>query len=291
IIKLNKFFDYCFTFPQYLLPQHGLTSLVYRFTRIKIKWIKNLQIRIFIKIFKVDMNEALKENSASFITFNDFFTRQLKPNVREWNEDQTTILSPVDGAVSQLGLIDSQKIIQAKGKSFSLSQLVAHDKALTKKFISGTFSTLYLSPRDYHRIHMPMTGKLLKTIYVPGKLFSVNNSAVRNIDNLFAKNERFISIFESEIGQYALIMIGALFVGSMSTVFTGQITPSKDRRIITTDYTSEESIILKKGEEFGLFNMGSTVILLFEQQKMKWSKELSTDISIRTGQIVGELVA
>ena len=280
--------DYIKVLPQYCLPKHSLSRIVYKLTRIKNKFWKNFLINNFIRLFNVDMTEALSPTANEYKSFNDFFTRGLKENARNFQLDPNNILSPVDGAISQIGEIhNSDHIIQAKGKHFRLETLLADDPDSSKYFINGSFATLYLSPRDYHRIHMPVTGKLIKSTYVPGDLFAVNHATTRTVNGLFARNERFISIFETELGLMAQIMVGAIFVGSMETVWLGQITPAKKRKIETHHYEKKE-IILKQGEQFGHFNMGSTVILLFEKDKMKWLEEMKAGDAIQVGQKLGK---
>lgn len=281
-----RLFDYLKAFPLYCLPQHGLTSIVYKLTRVENKTWKNNLIKIFIKLFKVDMQQAIWKNAEDYSSFNAFFTRQLNPDARKWQKGHNNILSPVDGAVSQIGKINKDKVIQAKGLDYSLNRLLANDQEAVERFQDGNFTTLYLSPKDYHRIHMPISGKLIKTIFIPGDLFSVNNASVRTINNLFARNERFISLFETNIGLVAQIMVGAMFVGSMETVFAGQITPTKHREILIKDY-QETPKTLNQAEEFGHFNMGSTVILLFEKNKITWSETLKENAPIQVGQLIG----
>ncbi len=235
------------------------------------------------------MSQAIWPSEEDYSTFNAFFTRHLKPDARSLKKDKSVILSPVDGAVSQIGIINSDKLIQAKGIDYSLTQLLANDVEAVKTFHDGNFTTLYLSPRDYHRIHMPVRGKLIKTIFVPGDLFPVNSASVRTVDQLFARNERFISLFETELGLVAQIMVGATFVGSMETVFAGQITPTKHREISIKEYEEEEKTIqLNQAEEFGHFNMGSTVILLFEKDKITWEEKLKENDPIQVGQVIGK---
>lgn len=284
---ITRLLDYIKALPLYFLPQHGLTAAVYKLTRIEKKAWKNFLIKVFIKLFKVDMEQAIWPTEKDYSCFNAFFTRHLKPDARNWQIDKNTILSPVDGAVSQIGKINKDKLIQAKGFDYSLKRLLADDKKAIERFKDGSFTTLYLSPRDYHRIHMPISGKLIKTIFVPGKLFSVNNASVRTIDQLFARNERFISLFETELGLMAQIMVGAMFVGSMETVFAGQITPAEQREIQIKNY-EENSPTLNQAEEFGHFNMGSTVILLFEKDKITWLEELKEDKPIQVGEIMAK---
>lgn len=284
---ITRLLDYIKALPLYCLPQHGLTAIVYKLTRIENKTWKNNLIRIFIKLFKVDMQQAIWSSEEDYSCFNAFFTRHLKPGARNWKKDEKNILSPVDGAVSQIGKINNHKLIQAKGFDYSLKRLLANDEEAIKHFKNGCFTTLYLSPKDYHRIHMPVSGKLIRSIFVPGDLFSVNSASVRTIDQLFARNERFISLFETELGLMAQIMVGAMFVGSMETVFAGQITPTQHREISIKEY-EEESISLEQAEEFGHFNMGSTVILLFEKDKISWAEGLKENNPIQFGQIIAQ---
>lgn len=273
--------------PQYLLPQHTLTALMYRLTRIQHPYWKNIIINAFIRSFNVDMAEACFPVADDYQSFNDFFTRKLKAGARHWHNNTQHILSPVDGAVSELGEIKNETVFQAKGKLYSLSQLLANDLPTAKRFRHGCFATLYLSPRDYHRIHMPLTGHLLQTRYIPGKLFAVNNSTVRTINALFARNERLVSLFKTDAGHMALIMVGAFFVGSMETIFAGEITPRRHRELETIDYANQ-NITLKQGSEFGHFNMGSTVILLFEENRMDWLSEFCSGTTIQVGQQLGQ---
>lgn len=281
--------DYLKVWPQYLLPQHFLTGIVYCLTRIQFKPWKNLLIKVIVNLYNVDLTQAIREKAEDYSSFNDFFTRYLKEEARNWKLDKKSILSPVDGAISQIGKLEGNDIIQAKGKTYTLDQLLAKDSDSINKLSDGIFTTLYLSPRDYHRIHMPVTGKLIKSIYVPGDLFAVNNVTVRNVDNLFARNERFISIFETELGLMAQIMVGAIFVGSMETVWLGQITPAKKRKLAIKEY-KDEPITLEQGKEFGHFNMGSTVILIFEKDSMNWLENLNAGDAIEVGQELGKVI-
>ena len=274
-----------FTFLRFL-PKHGLSNLIYHLSRIKLKLFKNFIINIFIKIYNVDMDEAEYENIQDYESFNDFFTRNLKKNVRKWTLDSRFILSPVDGQISQIGDIDNNDLIQAKNYKYSLDGLLGAEKDLAYEFKNGSFVTLYLSPRDYHRIHMPITGRLIKSIYVPGNLYPVNKSSVENVKRLFSRNERLISIFETKLGLMAQIMIGAIFVGSMETVWAGEIKSTNKDKILMNEYL-RESIKLNQGEEFGHFNMGSTVILLFQKDKVLWGRDIKNDTLINVGQILG----
>jgi len=273
--------------PQYFIPQHFLTSLVYRLTRCETPWFKNFIIKQFIKVFKVDMLLAQNPDPESYTSFNTFFTRELAPEARPIASGEHDIICPVDGTISQICNIENDTIIQAKGKSYTLKHLLLEDELVTM-FSGGTFATLYLAPKDYHRIHMPMLGKLNRMIYVPGKLFAVNAHTARAVNAVFAKNERVINIFNTDIGPMAMIMVGALFVGSMETVWAGQITPAKDKIIIDTQF-SDNDIKLEQGQEMGRFNMGSTVILLFPKNVMHWSTKMVADKTIVMGEKIAQV--
>ncbi len=284
----SRVMDCIKVWPQYLIPQHSLSKLMYWLTRIQFKPWKNQLIKQVVNHYNVELNQAERECAEEYVSFNDFFTRHLKQSARTWNLNKSSILSPVDGAISQIGKLDANDIIQAKGKTYTLDTLLANDTDSIAKLSNGYFTTLYLSPRDYHRIHMPVRGKLIKSIYVPGDLFAVNNATVRNVDNLFARNERFISIFETDLGLMAQIMVGAIFVGSMETVWLGQITPPYTRQLIIKEY-KDKPVILEQGQEFGHFNMGSTVILMFEKDKLNWLDKFKAGDAIEVGQELGKV--
>jgi len=282
-----SFWDKLKVLPQYFIPQHFLTSLVYKITRCETPWFKNNLIKLFISIFDVDMSLALNPDPESYSSFNTFFTRGLSPEARPITLDEKIILSPVDGAISQIGNIQNNTIIQAKGKSYILKDLLVEDE-LVSMFSGGTFATLYLSPKDYHRIHMPMSGQLSRMIYVPGKLFAVNSHTLRVVDAVFARNERVINIFNTDIGPIAIVMVGALNVGSMETVWAGQITPARDKIISDTQY-SDDDVKLEQGQEMGRFNMGSSVILLFPKGVMQWTDGMVADKVIVMGENIGSV--
>ncbi|RKZ46672.1 MAG: phosphatidylserine decarboxylase [Gammaproteobacteria bacterium] len=286
--KAASWLDKLRVLPQYFIPQHFISSLVYRITRCETPWFKNVLIKLFISVFDVDMSLANNPDPESYSSFNTFFTRELSAEVRPISLDEKTILSPVDGAISQVGGIDNDTIIQAKGKSYTLKDLLVEDDLVTM-FTGGTFATLYLSPKDYHRIHMPVSGQLNRMIYVPGKLFAVNSHTVRVVDSVFARNERVINIFNTDIGPMAMVLVGALNVGSMETVWAGQITPAKDRVIDDKQY-SEGDVQLQQGQEMGRFNMGSTVILLFPKDVMQWSDEIVAEKTIIVGEGIGSVI-
>ncbi len=281
-----KFKDACFIVTQHALPQHFLSRVMHFFTRIRISWWKNLQIQGVIKIYGVDLSEAVESNPKTYLSFNQFFTRALKQTARPIANDPRAIVSPADGAVSQLGLIDDSAIFQAKGKTFSVVDLLGGDPDRAQPFIGGNFTTIYLSPKDYHRLHMPLDGKLREMIHIPGRLFSVSPTTTENILNLFARNERVVALFETEVGPMALVLVGAIFVSSIETVWHGVVTPPSAKNVQNWDYR-DQGIVLKKGEEMGRFNMGSTIIVLFPKDRMNWSEELRANSSVLMGQLLG----
>lgn len=278
-------------FSQYIWPQHKLTHLMYRATRITWKPWKNWQMRWFVRKYDVNMNEAQQPILEEFSHFNAFFTRELKPQARPVDASMNALISPVDGRVSQIGTIVEDQLYQAKGTSFSLDTLLGGDANRAKPFHGGNFATLYLSPRDYHRIHMPMDGRLTQMVYVPGRLFSVSPRTTRTVPALFARNERVVCLFETAHGPLAVVLVGAMFVASMETVWEGVITPRHKRGIEIWDYTSARTrnIELRKGDELGRFNMGSTVILALAENTVAWPKDLDADSPVKMGQRLGTL--
>lgn len=254
--------DRVLTVPQYLLPQHTLSVMMHRLTQSQVGWFKNAFIRFICWWFKVDLDEAASPHLQDYRSFNAFFTRPLRTGIRPIAEGDEVVVSPVDGAISQLGPIADGRIIQAKGREYTVEELVGGDKALASQFNHGQFATIYLSPRDYHRIHMPLTGSLTLMRYVPGKLFSVNPRTARAVPRLFARNERVVTVFETDLGPVVQVLVGAIFVGSMETVWVGQITPAYGDAVREWRYAGEQAVRLTKGMEMGRFNMGSTVILL-----------------------------
>ncbi len=245
---------------QSLLPQHLFSSLVYRLMRVETRWFKNLQIRIISALVGVDWSEAESPDPKSFRHFNAFFTRSLKKDARPIDNDERALVSPCDGRISERGNIDGEQLFQAKGRSFTLAELLADDPQCSQ-WLNGYFYTIYLSPRDYHRVHMPLAGTLQRMIHVPGRLFSVAPYTVRHVPRLFARNERVISVFDTAIGPVAQVLVGAMLVSSMETVWAGEITPSTSRTIQTSHY-GDRPLCLARGAEMGRFNMGSTVILV-----------------------------
>ncbi len=288
----NPIFGRIFALIQYLLPHHLLSKIMYLITRSEWKPFKDIIIRNVINIYDVDMEQAADPDPTHYRSFNDFFTRALRPDARPIAEAKDALISPVDGAVSQAGQISAGRIFQAKGHDFSLDELLGGDEKHTQAFTDGSFVTIYLSPRDYHRIHMPITGTLKKMTHVPGRLFSVNPATTRNIPGLFSRNERVISIFDTDAGPMALIMVGAIFVSSMDTVWAGTITPSS-RRPTNWEYgrRNTAAIKLKRGDEMGRFNMGSTVILLFGKDAVELATELQPETKLQMGQQIGSITS
>ena len=278
--------DNLFVLLQYLLPQHPISRLVHWFVRLRVQWLKNLVGRWFIGHFKVNMTEAVEEDITAYSDFNSFFTRALKPDVRPLAADANAVLSPVDGAVSQAGKIDGDAIFQAKGHSYSLNTLLGNADSWSDKFQNGLFATLYLSPRDYHRIHMPLTATLEHVIHVPGRLFSVNPVTTRKVPGLFARNERVACLFNTEHGPMGMVLVGAINVASIETVWQGVITPPAGKRVQSWDY-HDKKVILNAGEEMGRFNMGSTVILLFGPEQVEWVDSVKAEAPVRMGELIG----
>ncbi|HEU4623127.1 MAG TPA: archaetidylserine decarboxylase [Steroidobacteraceae bacterium] len=275
---------------QHVLPQHFLTSIVYSLTRSRATAVKNWLIRSFVRSFKPDMADAAEPNPLAYGSFNEFFTRALRPDARPFVRDERTCISPVDGTVSQLGRIDGMQLLQAKGRHYSLDALLAGANAWNASFKGGSFATLYLAPHNYHRIHMPLDGTLVGAWYVPGKLFSVNATTAAAVDNLFARNERVVCVFENGPLVFALVLVGALFVGSMQTVWHGEITPRRPRRPLQLPLTHLRAPTrLAQGDEMGRFNMGSTVILLLPPGAAQWLPDLRATTPIRMGQPLARL--
>jgi len=267
---------------QYLLPHHALSRLTGKFAEGR--FAKNLLISLFIRRYQVDLSDAENEDAEAFESFNAFFTRALKPNARPIADLPGAIVCPADGAISELGTIEEDRILQAKGRDYTVGQLLS-DPELADSFIGGSFATVYLSPRDYHRVHMPAAGKLLRTIYVPGKLFSVNRTTANSVPDLFARNERLVCLFETANGLMALVLVGAMIVAGIETVWSGQICPGPNKARKLTDFSQHSpSIELAKGAEMGRFKLGSTAIVLFEPNAVVLDSALQADSPVRMGE-------
>ena len=268
-------------FLQYILPKHLITLLAGKFANKAAGKLTTHVIKWFVRRYRVKMGEAANPDIASYATFNDFFTRALKADARPLAS--ADFISPVDGKISQLGAIKNGRILQAKGRDYSTLELVAGDVPLASHFENGLFSCLYLSPKDYHRIHMPCDGRLKTMAYVPGDLFSVNPTTAQNIPNLFARNERLVCEFTSETyGRFAIVLVGATIVGSMSTTWHGVVNPPRTGKVQTWDYADIE-ITLNQGEEMGRFLLGSTVVLLFEKGTLTFNDKWKAGRNIQLG--------
>ena len=271
--------------PQYLLPKRGLTQFAGRVARAQGGRATTRLIRWFVGKYGVDMSEAENPDIASYASFNDFFGRPLKPGVRPLAD--ADFISPVDGAISQFGAIDDHHILQAKGHRFTTTQLLAGDAALADRFRHGSFANLYLSPKDYHRLHMPCAGRLQRMIYVPGALFSVNPTTARGVPGLFARNERVVCVFDSEThGRFVMVLVGATIVGSMATTWHGVVNPRRTGVIAEWEY-ADRSIALEQGEEMGRFLLGSTVIMLFEKDVIDFNADWRPEGPVRLGEAMG----
>jgi len=272
--------------PQYLLPKGALTNFAGRVAGHKGGAMTTRLIRWFVGKYDVNMDEAENPDIASYHSFNEFFTRALKPGVRPLaNAD---FICPVDGRISQFGAIEDDQIFQAKGHKFSTTALVGGDRALAEQFRHGSFANLYLSPRDYHRIHMPCDGKLTRMIYIPGELFSVNPTTARGIPGLFARNERVVCVFDTASGPFVMTLVGATIVGSMATVWHGVVNPPRQPNIAEWTY-ADQNIVLKKGDELGRFLLGSTVVMLFPKDTLQFNPAWQPAGPVRLGEMMAGL--
>ena len=274
---------------QYIMPQLYLTQLAGWFAQQKWGAVTHFVIKAFAKKYNVDMSEAKKENFSDYESFNQFFIRGLKDDARKINENPTALCLPADGRVSQIGHIDDERLLQAKGHFFSLSDLLASDEELVNTFKNGEFATIYLSPRDYHRVHMPCDATLRKMIYVPGDLFSVNPFLAEHVPNLFARNERVICVFDTAFGPMVQILVGATITASMSTVWAGVINPPRTGEVKVWTYQGDNAIKLTKGQEMGAFQLGSTVINLFPANSVTLAEHLEVDVPVRMGEILATM--
>jgi len=274
---------------QHLLPQHTLSRLIHRVARARSVGLKNALIANFVTHFRPEMSDAAQPNPLAYACFNDFFTRELKPGARPIAQDPRALVSPVDGTVSQIGYLDQMRMIQAKGRHYRVDTLLAGPSRYSDRYVGGAFATLYLAPYNYHRIHMPMPGTLRAAWYVPGKLYSVNATTAASVPELFAINERVVCIFEHGSIEYAMVLVGALFVGSIATIWHGDITPRSPRTTVNLPVPADASARLAKGDEMGRFNMGSTVILVYPRDVMEWDAAVGPGSIIRVGQPLAQL--
>lgn len=275
----------------YLLPQFAITRAAGWLAEQKWGAVTHFIIKLFAKQYKVNLAEAAKSEPSDYATFNEFFIRQLKDGVRPINSENNVLCLPADGKVSESGDISVNRLLQAKGHFFTLETLLANDEEMAAKFQDGTFITTYLSPTDYHRVHMPCDATLHKMIYVPGELFSVNPFLAEHVPNLFARNERVICEFDTEFGPMVQILVGATVTASMSTVWAGVVNPPRAKEVVVWNYEmeGEKAIKLQKGEEMGAFRLGSTVINLFPKGKVNLNAELTAGAKTRMGEVLGKL--
>lgn len=274
------------TYSLYPLPHHALTRVVFWLTRQR-STLTPLAIRQFAKAFNVDMNDAEQDDLSSYATFNEFFTRALKAEARPIATGESAIASPADGRISAIGDIHDARIFQAKGHEYSLLSLLGGDSSATERLGNGRFTTIYLSPRDYHRLHMPLGGQLIKQTHVPGRLFSVGPHTVKALPDLFTRNERVIAQFETQYGLMALVLVGAMNVAAIETVWHGLVTPPQRANMADWQY-ADQSVFLEKGSEMGRFNMGSTIIVLLENPAA-WRTDIQAGDAVCMGQMLGQV--
>ena len=271
---------------QRLYPKHLLSWMMLRATRIRFAPWKNWQIRWFVRRYGVDLSVVADPASASYPHFNAFFTRELRPDARPLEGGPRTVVSPADGTLAAVGSIDGRSVFQAKGRSYTLEALFGGDERAAAVFDGGRFATIYLAPRDYHRVHMPLAGRLRSSVYIPGELFSVNPTTVAAIDGIFARNERVVSFFDTDLGPMAITLVGAVFVGCIEQVWRGVVTPPRRRRVETERYDDKE-IVLDRGREMGRFNMGSTVILMLADPAAAWEAWMVPGSPVQIGRRIG----
>lgn len=284
-------FDKLFVLSQYVTPQLAVSHVAGRLAdNDRTPALKNRVIKWFVTRYGVDMSEAAEQDPTAYASFNAFFTRALKPGIRPVAEGESTFVSPVDGAISQLGQVTGDRVFQAKGQSFSLIELLGGDTRRAEAFSEGEFSTIYLSPKDYHRIHMPLAGTLREMVYVPGKLFSVNPVTVENVPNLFARNERVVCTFDTEAGPMALVLVGAMIVGSVETPWAGVVAPNSSV-VKAITYEGESAVSFAKGEEMGRFRLGSTVVMVMPKGSVSWNAEQVAGKRVRMGEAFGQVSA
>ncbi len=287
IKSLKKIKNLVLSYWLYIIPHHLVSRFTYILTRTHHP-LTGFLIRLYIKIFKINMEECIETDINKYNTFCDFFTRKLKSNVHRIDNSKKAVVSSCDGRILQFGEIKQESILQIKGKTTKINELLCFDKDVINSYQEGSFITIYLSPKDYHRVHIPFNGKLMKTLHVPGRLFSVSDHAVESIPNLYSRNERLVCHFKSDQIYFSVILVGAINVSSIETTWKGEISPPMPKKIIATKY-GNKNLLFNKGQEIGMFKSGSTVILLFNN-KLKLSKYLNLDQDIRVGNKVGEII-
>ena len=275
---------------QYVLPKHALSRVIYAVARSERPWVRNTFLRIFLSGYTLNTAEAMQADPFSYRSFNDFFTRALRPDARPIDAGNDVVVSPVDGTVSQCGQLEDNLLLQAKGHRYSLQDLLAGDAEAVEAYRGGSFACIYLAPYNYHRIHMPYAGTARGNLYVPGDLFSVNATTVRAVPSVFARNERLICDFATPLGRMAVILVGALFVGSIETVHCGEVNPPPRGRKTAVRIATGVGQQFAKGEELGRFNMGSTVVLLFERNRLAWDPQLVAESRVQLGRGIARAV-
>lgn len=285
--------DYLWVLPQYVYPQHLLSRLAFYVTRMRYAPVRTRLIKWFVHHYRVNLEEAVHTDIAAYPDFNSFFTRSLRPGARRFSADPAAIVSPVDGDISQVGHIENDLLLQAKGQMYPLAELLGRRQSWPETFMGGSFITIYLAPRDYHRVHMPVEGKVIETLHVPGRLFSVNHSTTRVVNSLFTRNERVIIYFETASTPFALVLVGALLVGNIETVWAETTPPTGSKRPQLRHYgkKQEHPVALARGAEAARFNMGSTVIALFPAGTAQWDPQLHAGTRVTVGQRIGEMLA
>ncbi|HEX4376254.1 MAG TPA: archaetidylserine decarboxylase [Steroidobacteraceae bacterium] len=286
-----------FVILQYLLPHHLLGRIIYFFMRIRVRWIKNLTIGGFARVYRPAMSDAIEPDPLAYPTFNAFFTRALKADARPLDPDPQRIVSPCDGTLSVAGVLAEGRLVQAKNHDYTIEALLAGNARYTQLLSGGQYATIYLAPYNYHRLHMPAAGRLLGAWYVPGRVFSVNTATVARVPGLFARNERVVCVLEGSAGPFVLVLVGALFVGSMATVWHDEITPwrrtgrRRSSQPIELRASHRAHDTLARGEEFARFNMGSTIVMLFPPATVEWDLALQPELRVSVGQGLGSCMA
>jgi phosphatidylserine decarboxylase len=278
--------DRLFAALQHVLPKQLLSRLIYSVARSEAAWVRNTFLRIFLRNYRLEMSEAAEPDPYAYRSFNHFFTRALRPDARPIASDPAVVVSPVDGTVSQCGELQQDSILQAKGRYYSVVELLGGDEQAASAYRNGSFACIYLAPYNYHRIHVPCEATVRGNLYVPGDLFSVNAATVRAVPRVFARNERLVCDFDTPLGRMAVILVGALFVGSIETVHCGEVNPPPRRRKAPQPIATGVGHRYARGEELGRFNMGSTVVLLFERGRIAWDASLAAGAAVRLGRAI-----
>jgi phosphatidylserine decarboxylase len=281
--------DRAFVALQHMLPQQGLSRLVRRAARSRVPWFKNALIRLFVRYFRPDLSDAAQTDPLAYPSLNAFFTRALRPGARPLPRDPLELACPVDGTISEIGSLDADRLLQAKGRYYTLSALLAGQQDWVRRFVGGSFATIYLAPYNYHRIHMALRGTVRETWFVPGRLFSVNRVTADGVRELFARNERVVCCFEDGSLSHAMVLVGALNVGSIETVWHGEVAPRRPRRF-TRLPPPAGAATLERGAELGRFNMGSTIILLLPAGAARWHAQMQSGRIVRMGESIGRLL-